>query len=71
MRRFGIVLSAFLGAFGRSGGTVGALLGVLGASEGGLGTSLGAFGLLLGQSWGILDILRCSWGGRGARVGRS
>ena len=62
--------AAFLGALGALGALLGRFWAFLGRSEGALGTSLGAFGLLSGQSWGILDVLRCSWGDRGALLGR-
>ena len=52
MRRFGIVLSAFLGAFGRSGGAVGALFGVLGTLGGRSWDDLGRFWVALGPVLG-------------------
>ena len=71
MRRFGIVLGAFLGAFGALGALLGRFWASSGRSDGAIGASLGAFGLLLKQFWDILGVLRCSWGDRGALVGRS
>ena len=67
MKRFGVVLGAFLGAFGALGALLGRFWASLGRSDGAMGRAW----VLLEQIWDILGVLRCSWGDRGALVGRS